>query len=72
MLVEDSVVISIQNVSTSLITLDRGSTTSDSVVVRWRWFMNCSFVSLSMVVEATEVSSQVQVAYLASVSILKL
>ena len=72
LLVEDGVIVSLENVFGREVALDGVPSTGNSVVVRWRRSVHLSFISLSVVVKAAEVSSQILVAYLASVFVLEL
>lgn len=72
LLVQDNIVSSVKDISSRLVTLDRAFTTGDSVVVRWRRSVHFSLISLGMVIEATEVSSQVQVTHFACIGVLEL
>jgi len=71
LLVQDGVVVSLENVFSAFVALDRSLSTGDTLLRR-RGSLHNTLVSLSLVVEAAEVGSQVLVAHFAGVLVLEL
>ena len=71
LLVQDGVVVSLENVFGAFITLD-GSHSTGNTLLRRRGSLHNTLVSLSQIVEAAEVSSQVLIAHFTCVLVLEL